>query len=215
MTDMNTHMAKMSSTLTSLQSAPDTPSHASGGHASSAHAPLPASIQAAPSPPVHPTLHADNGACAAPPHVSAKQVLSCQNGEYANLIEMLPNDPVPCDELLAVHNSDGTVSFQPKKCKKAIDNFDHWLSAWSVFKQVIVMAKPEHYRNLATYRQFIHKCEQKFHWHAISTYDRRFRSKLSKSKFFAYDTIDNMLYVSILDATAIRADAKHCYPVNL
>ena len=146
-----------------------------------------------------------------PAHVPPKIAASCQNGEYVNLYELLPHDTLPCNEMVATRNNDGTMSFQPKKFKKSLDNFDNWLSAWSVFEQLVVITKPTMYYKLSQYRQFIHRCDRKFLWHAVSTYDQRFRAKLSESKSFMYDTIDNMLYVSILDATAIRVDSKQCF----
>ena len=52
---------------------------------------------------------------------------------------MVLADPMPSNELIAAHNPDGTVTFQPKKTRRTIDNFDTWLSAWSVFEQLIAI----------------------------------------------------------------------------
>ena len=145
-------------------------------------------------------VNTSRGDTAIPAHISPKLTAQCQNGEYVNLYELLPHDPLPCNEMVAVQNTDGTVSFQQRKVKKSIDNFDNWLNAWSVFEQLVVISKPTMYMysKLAQYRQFIHRCDRKFLWHAVSTYDTRFRAKLSETKSFMYDTVDNMLYVSIL-----------------
>ena len=51
---------------------------------------------------------------------------------------MVLADPIPSNEMIAAHNPDGTVTFQPKKARRTIDI---WLSAWRVFEQLIIIKK--------------------------------------------------------------------------
>jgi hypothetical protein len=154
--------------------------------------------------------HVDAHIKGIPAHVNTKLMASVQKGEYISLYDLLPKEPLPSNEIMAVQNKNGTVSFQPKKAK-SLDNFDNWLTAWNVYEHLVIMHKPELYYRLSQYRQFIHMCDRKFQWHAVSTYDKSFRAKLSETNSFAFDTIDNMMYVSIMDVTAIRSDTKQCF----
>ena len=146
-----------------------------------------------------------------PPHISDKTMSSLVSGEYINIYELLPSDITPSSEMVAIQNNDGTMSFQPKKVKKSVDNFDTWLCAWSIFEAILVAKRPGLYERLSKYRQFIHICDRKYQWCAVAIYDKRYRAKLAETKSFAYDNIDNMLFVSILDAAAVKTDAKHCF----
>ena len=148
---------------------------------------------------------------AIPAHITPKTVTAIKSGEYINLYDLLPSDSVPTNEMVALQNNDGTMSFQPKKIKKTVDNFDQWLSAWSLFEQILVMIRPTLYGKLTRYRQFVHTCDRKYQWYAVSIYDKRFRAKLAETRSFDYDSVDTTLYVSILDASAVKNDAKHCY----
>ena len=138
-----------------------------------------------------------------PAHIGSKTVKAIRTGEYINLYELLPSDSTPTNEMVAIHNNDGSMTFQPKKTKKTIDNFDQWLGAWSIFEQILVTYMPKLYSKLTKYRQFIHTSDRKYQWYAVSIYDKRFRAKLAETKSFDYDVVDTTLYVSILDASAV------------
>ena len=146
-----------------------------------------------------------------PVHVSAKTVTSIVSGEYVNMSELLPYNDIPSEELLPVYHRDGTMSFQPKRSRKYINDFDTWLVSWSIFEAILMHKKPELYSKLCQYRMSIQKASRKYNWYAVMTYDKRFRTKLAETRSFSYDTVDSMAYVSTLDAAAVRTDAKQCH----
>ena len=69
------------------------------------------------------------------------------------------------------------------------------------------MAKyPDMYEKLVGYRELIQTFDTKYQWHAVSTYDMRFRCDLGKRTSFAFETMDTTLFSTILDATACDVD---------
>ena len=65
---------------------------------------------------------------------------------------------------------------------------------------------PELYLGLLEYRQLIQECDSKYTWSAVYTYDVRYRSKLA-----SFGTMDSELFVTILDATAVKSGPLACF----
>ena len=130
------------------------------------------------------------------------------SGEFVNLIDFLPSTET---RDLEAHVSDETLQFKPRKAKKSLDNFSTWLQAWNEFESVVMSVHPDLYNNLSTYRRFIQSMDRKYIWPAVYSYDMRFRTELARKQSFGYNIQNNDLVVSILDATAVKADINRCF----
>ena len=139
--------------------------------------------------------------------VAQKTVQAAMQGEFVNLIEFLPSLDTTC----ITDNHDVMEQTKPKRSTKNIDSFEVWLQAWNIYEAVVVEHNPTVYSSLSTYRQFIQSCSQKYIWSAVNIYDMRFRLKKSMTRSFEFHSVDSDLFLSVLDATAIKSDAKRCF----
>ena len=130
------------------------------------------------------------------------------SGEYINLVDFLPYTE---HRDLEANIINGELQFRPKKSKRSLDNFDLWLQAWSEYEALLVSARPHIYANLSSYRRFIQASDRKYNWHAVLSYDLRYRTDLARTRSFNYSKLNNDLVVSILDATAVKSDLHRCY----
>ena len=55
-----------------------------------------------------------------PAHIGSKTMKAIRTGEHINLYELLPSDSAPTKEMVAIHNNDGSMSFQPKRRKRLL-----------------------------------------------------------------------------------------------
>ena len=142
-----------------------------------------------------------------------KLVKQAKSGEFVNLSDFLINNYEATQEYEPVMNMyDGTISFKPKRSKSnVIDNILSWLKAWNIYEAILVTHNPSLYAGFAKYRQFIQSCDRKYRWSSVYAYDIRNRSNLAQIKSFDFHTIDTDLFVTTLDATAIKYDAKQCF----
>ena len=72
---------------------------------------------------------------------------------------------------------------------------------------------PENYSSLAEYHTLIQGCDTKYVWHKVYMYDVQFRAKLATAlpgERFAFHSVDVGLFVTILDATAVKSQ-NGCY----
>ena len=68
--------------------------------------------------------------------------------------------------------------------------------------------KPELYASLSEYRLLIQECDKKYNWTSVFAYDVRFRCRLAASPVsFSFGCIDSELFVTILDAVAVKRAA--------
>lgn len=144
------------------------------------------------------------------PFVSEKVQKSALLGEFINLSDFLPHN----DVIQSEQNDDTDMccnSNKKSKPKKIIDRFDTWLTAWSCYEALLVGAKPELFPGMLAHQQLIQKCSHKYNWHAVYTYDMRFRANLATTKSFAFQTVDTELFVTILDSTAVKQNAQRCF----
>ena len=143
----------------------------------------------------------------AAPDVSSKsklEIAAC-NGEFINLPDLLPDEAPLSDNVEDSKTKETT--------KRQINNFLVWLKAWSIYERMIIQTHPEVYHKLAEYRVLIQDCDTKYAWSSIHNYDVKFRQKLAcgpVSSRLNFDCIDSGLFVTILDATAVKP-RKLCF----
>ena len=138
-----------------------------------------------------------------------KHITQAQNGEFVNLCDFLPNIHYTSGEMEPIVEN-GSLQFRSKRTRKVIDSFTMWSKAWNGYERAIMAKYPDMYEKLVGYRELIQTCDTKYQWHAVSTYDMRFRHDIGKCKSFAFDTMDTTLFSTILDATAVKVSAKTC-----
>ena len=136
--------------------------------------------------------------------VPARLAKAATEGEFIDLSEFLPTKD---SYELYVDAEDS----KRKKTAKSIDSFDTWLTAWTVYESIVVEKTPNVYQFLVSYRQFIQSCFRKYIWQAVNMYDIRHRLKLSMTKSFEFHKVNADLFVSILDSTSVRTDARRCF----
>ena len=126
-------------------------------------------------------------------------------GEFVNLADFIGNNDSPSLDVILEHSD------KPVKNKRAVDNFDTWLSAWSKYEALLVQHHPSLYPNVAAYRRLIQKCNHKYVWQAVYCYDVSFRAGLGANRSFEFHSVDTDLFVTILDSTAVKPNATRCY----
>ena len=98
--------------------------------------------------------------------------------------------------------------------KRHIDSFDTWLQAWNVYEKLVMAAQPEHYTELATYREQIQFANRKFRWSPIYMFGIHSRmayaSKVSRNPRARLDILDTTLYATVLNASALRRHPRQC-----
>lgn len=146
--------------------------------------------------------------------ISEKVHSAAVNGEFVDLAEFLPNDSPMAGwsaDAVGAHIEGNNIKLQAKKPRRGIHDFPGWLQAWNAYEMVLVENRPDIYRKLVCYRQFIQSCDQKYYWQAVSAYDVRFRATLAQSRSFEYANVDSSIFVTVLDATAVKRDARRCH----
>ena len=109
-------------------------------------------------------------------------------------------------------HKDEMVLLRPRKKGKQIDCLSTWLSAWALYKQVMVYTYPWRYPELAYYRNFIMQQDSKFICPAVQMYDIRYCAMYAHHRC-PFTTTDQALMTTILDATVVKASAHryfHC-----
>ena len=134
-------------------------------------------------------------------------------GVYVHLEEFLPTGPRPTtdEDLTRIYlNSKGEfTNLSPTTFY--INRLEKWLEAWNSFERVLMCQDVSLYHGLASYRDFILKCNKKFVWSAVYAYDRRYRAHLADQHSMDYGTINQALYSEVFDNDAVRQDLIHCY----
>lgn len=145
-------------------------------------------------------------------NIPEKAIRSAQAGEFVQLSDFVPSiHPKLGQELETVASANGTVEFRYKRPTKNIDGLLSWLQCWNIYEQVVITANPGTYIHLCSYRQFIQECDRKFTWNAVYAYDVRHRCKMGNVKSLEFDNIDQELYTTILDATAVKKGQVTCF----
>ena len=133
--------------------------------------------------------------------------------EFVHLEEFLPTHPWPVsdEDLSKVYmNSQGEFTLRPP-ASVGITRLEKWLEAWNLYERTLMCHDASLYNGLATYRDFILKCNKKFHWSAVYTYDQRYRAQLAACHSLEYGSIDKDLYNEVFDCSAVRQDLLRCF----
>ena len=145
------------------------------------------------------------------PDATIKAALS---GEFIYLDQFLLNVIVSQDGAGELHqfvDTEGHVSYKPKRAKRKITNLQSWLEAWANYEKLMIKFHGiQLYDTMWDYRKFICECERKFNWSAVALYDIRHRAKLSR-KSVEFAKVDSDLQAQILDSTAIKVGAPRCF----
>ena len=84
-------------------------------------------------------------------HQPTKLEQSILCSEYVNFIDLLKphKEHVAHGEDAVVVDQEGNLTLQKSRSQCAIDSFSTWLSAWSEYEQIIVLANPHRYGKMA------------------------------------------------------------------
>ena len=104
----------------------------------------------------------------------------------------------------------GQLVMKRARSQRDISSFDLWLSACFLYEKYRVKAHPSRYSELCAYHDIIHSATRRFHWSAVYTYDVRFRSKMANGDLSRFDQLNQTLYITGFDATALHSDARQC-----
>ena len=141
-----------------------------------------------------------------------KSVSAAVSGEFVELSDFLPCSEAVGQACDASVDNHGIIKLRTGKNKQGITNFLSWLRAWNQFEHIVLQSKADLYDKLATYRRLIQECDRKYKWQDVYMYDVKFRSKLaSSSDKFAYDRVDVEIFVTTLDATAVKQSGFSCF----
>ena len=95
------------------------------------------------------------------PNVSMKIQQRIIQGEFINLSELLQADfqfkyaSIDSNDAFELVCKDKTVHMLPRKKGRQINCLSMWLTAWTLYEQVMVYTYPQRYPKLAFYRNFI------------------------------------------------------------
>jgi len=142
-------------------------------------------------------------------HVPRRTRESAIAGEYVELVDLMNNMTNDCDEFKSMIDAQGNVNFRYQKTKKSIMNVYKWISAWSVYEIILC----DHFgislfTHLVSYRTFIVDMFQKYKFPYVITYDSRHRQRLGARSSFAFSKLDQELYITTFDASALRNITK-------
>jgi len=146
-------------------------------------------------------------------HQPTKLEQSILRGEYVNFIDLLKphKEYVAHGEDTVVVDQEGNLTLQKSRSQSAINSFSAWLSVWSEYEGIIVLANPHRYSEMAKYRCIIHQARRKLIWSAVYAYNVRFQQESARVGGQRFDILHHSLYMTTLDATALRKDAKQCF----
>ena len=143
------------------------------------------------------------------PVESDRHVTQAMQGEFVNLCDFLSSGELISGEMESIVVN-GVITFRPKRSRKFIDSFSIWSKAWNAYERILMMRHADKYEKFVAYRELIQNVDVKYQWHAVSSYDMRFRANLAKTKSFDYDILDTTLFTTIFDATAVKSTARSC-----
>ena len=140
--------------------------------------------------------------------ITEKTKKTALNGEFVNLAEFLPQRDYDISneyEIEAVvEDASNGLKFRPRKQKRIVNSFRHWLHAWNNYEDLLMSERPELYKVLSGYRRHIQACDDKYIWAAVMQYDCQFRSHLGAQCSFAFDQLCLDVRLAHLDATAVK-----------
>ena len=110
-----------------------------------------------------------------------------------------------CDVLGSAMAAGSEASHSRRKPISPITSLEAWLQAWSIFAEVLSVARPGISPLLFRYQSFIIRSSQRFQTHAWLHYDRQFRLKLAADPSISWASVDTELVATWLSADATRS----------
>lgn len=145
---------------------------------------------------------------AIPPHIDARTAQTALNGEFVHLEHFLNCDTNDYQEVRMVDSSNG-LQIKSSRPRKMITSFYKWIEAWGYYEVLLTCHYGiEIFIEMAKYRAFLLDLCDKYKIPYILNYDERFRAALGRRHSFDFNTFDQLLYTTILDASALRATTK-------
>ena len=134
------------------------------------------------------------------------------DGGFVDLKEFLPIVPVTSEDYSQVTlTKDGDIFRHTRTRYQDITCFYLWLQAWNRYERVLMARDNLLYSDLVSYRELIQKCNSKFHWQMLYTYDQKFWAQLAADESFKFGVINHDLYTTLFDSTAVRQDIAKCH----
>jgi hypothetical protein len=158
-----------------------------------------------------PTLHDQpismfNGA-----RVSKKVTVSAKNREFVNLEDFVPSTEPNSNLESTLDEKMGKLIFKSKHSKRTVDNLLMWTTAWCAYESLIMEVDPSMYPILTNYRLYIQRKEALHTWPAVTAYDQRFRVKLSITRSWQFDKVDNEIHMDVFSSETLRPNPKACF----
>ena len=155
----------------------------------------------------------DFGVYHAPPgteHVTDRVRSSVVAGEFVELSDLL-NCVVnsETDEIRTVIDSAGNYSLKPVKPKRCITTSFKWLESWTIYEILLANAYGLGlFTEMANYRIFIISLFAKYKLPYVLCYDCRHRQQLGARRSFNFNYLNQPIYVTTFDSTAIKASNR-------
>ena len=143
--------------------------------------------------------------------VTRKVTVAAKAGEYAELLNFVPNNEPSNVIETVVDDASGQVVFRQKSTKKAIDCFLSWSQAWAGYEELLIEHNPHLYLKCASYKLFIQKHDALYTWTAVTLYDQRFRHKLSMNHSFDFEIVDTNIAFLVFNSLSVRPNHKGCF----
>ncbi len=148
------------------------------------------------------------------PGIPDKTIRQGLQGEYVCLDEFLQNYTVNNTEDQVIQSyvdSSGNVAYRNKRQKRRVNSFTTWLEAWHNYKRLLLSFHGFHLYDACTkYKLLMLSLDRKYTWSSLAILDMRHRHSLSGHSV-QFDTIDSVLFSSIMDPTRVKTAATQCY----
>jgi hypothetical protein len=143
--------------------------------------------------------------------ITRKLVTSAKAGEYADLLNFVPNNEPSNVMETVVDQATSQVVFRQKTTKKNIDSFLTWSQAWAGYEELLMEYDHYLYLKCANYRLFIQRHNALYTWTAVTLYDQRFRHKLSMTRSFDFEVVDTNIAFLVFNSLSVKPNHKGCF----
>ncbi len=148
------------------------------------------------------------------PGIPDKTIQQGLHGEYVCLDEFLQNYTVNNPEVQDIQSyvdSSGNVAYRNKRQKRRINSFNTCLEAWHNYERLLLSFHSFHlYDACSKYKLLMLSLDRKYTWSSLAILDMKHRLSLSGHSV-QFDTIDSVLFSSIMDPTTVKTAATRCY----
>lgn len=143
-----------------------------------------------------------------PHHIDARAAQIALQGEFVHLEQFLNCNLNEYEEVRVVDSTSG-LQLKSSRPRKMLTSMYKWMEAWGFYECLLVCHYGvELYLEMVEYRLFIQSLTDKYKVPHILTYDERNRSALGRARSFHFTRFDQQLYVTIFDASALKAVTK-------